>query len=179
MSDKPKEKADYSDQYDRVMTRLRDQLETAEYQSWDFLQARIEEAVELELAAEEMTRDEMDLLAAYIKRDLKKLGFYAHETGEGIAAWLNFDLNVLEHQIGVQLMDLADRTRIGLAELEQRSLQDTLYLAGETAGAGTFRCLACGTDNRLTRASRLTSCLVCGGERFARHSAPWEGLSEG
>lgn len=178
MSDKPKGKTDFSDQYDRVMARLRDQLEAAEYQSWDFLQARIEEAVELELTAEEMTRDEMDLLAAYIKRDLKKLGFYAHETGEGIAAWLNFDLNILEHQIGAQLMDLADRTRIGLTELEQRSLQEEMYLAGEIAGAGTFRCLACGTDNRLTRPSSLTPCLVCGGERFSRQSAPWEGTSE-
>ena len=177
MSDKPSGKTDFSDQYDRVMKRLRNQLEVAEYQSWDFLQARVEEAVELELTAEEMTRDEMDLLAAYIKRDLKKLGFYAHETGEGIAAWLNFDLNILEHQISMQLMDLADRTRIGLQELEQRSLQDETYLAGETAGVGTLRCLACGTDIQLTRANKIIPCEACGGERFARHSAPWEGPS--
>lgn len=178
MSNKHSGKADFTDQYDRVMKRLRSQLETAEYQSWDFLQERIEEAVELELTAEEMTRDEMDLLAAYIKRDLKKLGFYAHETGEGIAAWLNFDLNILEHQISVQLMDLADRTRIGLQELEQRSQQDEIYLAGETAGAGTLRCLACGEDTRLTRTNTIVPCEACGGERFARFSASWEGTSE-
>ena len=49
---------DRSAQYDRVLSRLRKDLESAEHRSWDYLQEKIEEAVELELAAEEMTRDE-------------------------------------------------------------------------------------------------------------------------
>lgn len=165
---------DRSAQYDRVLSRLRTDLESAEHRSWDYLQLKIEEAVELELAAEEMTRDEMDLLSAYLKRDLKRLGYYAHETGEGIAAWLNFDLNILEQQLARQLMELADRTRIGIAELEQRLASgEDHYHAREIAAAGTFSCLVCGEKVTNTRTSRLSLCQKCGSDTFIRASAPW------
>lgn len=165
---------DGSAQYDRVLRRLREELASAEEESWDFLQQKIEEAVELELAAEEMTRDEMDLLSAYLKRDLKKLGYYAHETGEGIAAWLNFDLDVLEQTIASELMGLADQTRIGITELQQRLAEgEEQYRAGEIAAAGTFVCTECGESVRQTHTQRLVACQKCGSETFTRQSAPW------
>ena len=167
---------DRSAQYDRVLDRLRRDLESAEHRSWDYLQQKIEEAVELELTAEEMTRDEMDLLSAYLKRDLKKLGYYAHETGEGVAAWLNFDLNILETKVAQQLLDLADRTRIGIAELDQRLTHgEEQYSAGEVAAAGTFSCIICGDQLILTKTSRLEPCKKCGSEAFIRSVAPWSG----
>jgi len=176
MSDKNSGGSDRSAQYDRVLSRLRNDLKNAENRSWDFLQEKIEEAVELELTAEEMTRDEMDLLSAYLKRDLKRLGYYAHETSEGIAAWLNFDLNILEQKVAQQLMDLADRTRIGIAELEQRLQHgEDQYAAGEIAAAGTLACLICGEKVTLTKTSRIEPCHKCGSEGFIRFSAPWSG----
>ena len=166
---------DRSAQYDRVLNRLRGELESAEHKSWDLMQQKIEEAVELELAAEEMTRDELDLLSAYLKRDLKRLGYYAHETGEGIAAWLNFDLNILEHKVSKQLMELADRTRIGIVELEQRLASgEDQYRAGEIAAAGTFACIICGDQMINAQTSRLEPCKKCGSEVFVRSFAPWE-----
>ncbi|WP_417223569.1 zinc ribbon-containing protein [Amphritea sp.] len=165
---------DSSAQYDRVLGRLRQELESAEHWSWDYLQQKIEEAVALELAAEDMTRDEMDLLSAYLKRDLKQLGYYAHETGEGIAAWLNFDLDALEQTVAAQLMDLADRTRIGITELEQRLAEgEDHYHAGDTAAAGSFTCVSCGESVVHTSTSRLEVCPKCGSETFTRQSAPW------
>ena len=167
---------DRSAQYDRVLSRLRQDLESVELRSWDYLQEKIEEAVELELAAEEMTRDEMDLLSAYVKKDLRQLGYYAHETGEGVAAWLNFDLNYLEQTVVRQLMDLADQTRIGMTELEQRLADSEAYYgAGDTAAAGTFVCVDCGAQVTYTSTSRLAACTQCGSETFTRLSAPWGG----
>ncbi len=176
MSDKKGTVPDRSAQYDRVLDRLRKSLADAEHTSWDYMQQRIEEAVELELTAEEMTRDEMDLLSAYLKRDLKQLGYYAHETGEGIAAWLNFDLDTLEQKIAQQLMDLADRTRIGITELELRLAQgEEHYAVGEIAAAGTLVCVQCGENLTLLQTSRLEPCSQCGSDSFVRLSAPWTG----
>ncbi|MDO6565045.1 metalloendopeptidase [Amphritea sp. 1_MG-2023] len=163
-----------SEQYDRVLDRLRQDIASAEHWSWDYLQEKIEAAVALELAAEDMTRDEMDLLSAYLKRDLKQLGYYAHETGEGVAAWLNFDLDFLEQTVATQLMDLADRTRIGITELQQRLAEgDDQYAAGDIAAPGTFSCVACGESVVHTATSRLEACPQCGSETFTRQSAPW------
>lgn len=162
--------------YDRVVARLHKNLADAEAKSWDYLQEKIEEAVELELTAEEMTRDEMDLLSAYIKRDMKKLGFYAHETGEGIAAWLHFDLNILESRLKKLFMDLADKTRIEQEELRERlDHAEDHYMAGELAGAGTLECLACHQHQVLTATAQIEACDGCGARYFQRVSKPWEG----
>ncbi|MFC6670078.1 zinc ribbon-containing protein [Marinobacterium aestuariivivens] len=160
--------------YDRILKRLLDDLEDAEIRSWDYLQERIEEAARLELTAEEMTRDEMDLLTAYLKRDLKKLGYYAHETGEGIAAWLHFDLNILETRLVNLLKGLADRTRIDQETLRERlDHGEDDYLAGEIATAGTLACLNCGATQELTETSRIEPCSTCGKGYFRRISRPW------
>lgn len=168
---KPQEQPRY---YDRVLARLLTALESAELRSWDYLQEKIEEAVEVELAAEELTRDEMDLLGAYLKRDLKQLGFYAHETGEGIAAWLNFDLNVLENTLAQQLVKLADQTRIEQERLrEQLANADDEYLAGEIAAAGTFVCQACHHALQARETVVLEPCEACGATLYRRQSADW------
>ena len=160
--------------YDRVLMRLTNSLENSEARSWDLLQERISEAVELEMAAEEMTRDEMDLLKVYLQRDLKRLGYYAHETGAGIAAWLHFDLDALEHTLAAQLKLIADKTRV-----EQEALRECLdhdedqYLAGELAAVGTLECLNCGHDFSLTRTEKLAPCSECEAGYFKRVSQPW------
>ncbi|WP_051221404.1 zinc ribbon-containing protein [Neptunomonas japonica] len=170
----PENKQDVSSLYNRVLDRLADTLESAEHRSWDYLQEKIEEAVELELTAEEMTRDEMDLLSAYLKRDLKQLGYYAHETGEGIAAWLHFDLNVLENTLVKKLVALADQTRVEQERLrEQLANENDEYMAGEIAAVGTFQCQGCQQQLQLRQTSLIQACEVCGSEHFKRVSNPW------
>lgn len=160
--------------YDRVLLRLTKDLKSTEAPSWDLLQEKIHDAVELEMAAEEMTRDEMDLLKAYLYRDLKKLGYYAHETGEGIAAWLKFDLNALEQAFVDQLKHIADQTRIGQEDLRERLDHDEdQYLAGELATVGTLECLNCGDQLTLKKTEKLEACPSCKERFYKRVSSPW------
>ncbi|MAY41811.1 MULTISPECIES: zinc ribbon-containing protein [unclassified Neptuniibacter] len=160
--------------YDRVLLRLTKDLENTDAGSWDLLQEKIHDAVELELAAAEMTRDELDLLKAYLTRDLKKLGFYAHETGAGLAAWLSFDLNALEHTLAEQLKLIADQTRVGQEELRERlGHDDDQYLAGEIATVGTLECLNCGATLSLHKTETLSPCDKCDQTLFKRVSNPW------
>ncbi|EXJ09374.1 MULTISPECIES: zinc ribbon-containing protein [Nitrincola] len=160
--------------YDRVLDRIRHQLDEAGYQTWESVQATIRDAIELEMAAEEMTRDEIDLLSAYIERDLKQIGYYAHETGEGIAAWLNFDLNALEQTMVKRLWELADQTRVQHELLrEQLSHSETEYLAGEVTVPGRLRCLNCNEEQVLIQSSSLQPCSACGAVIFVRDSLPW------
>lgn len=156
--------------YDRILDRLRTQLDKAGEYTWDYLQQQIEEAAELELAAEEMTRDEMDLLKAYVRRDLSQLGYYIHETGAGVASWLHFDLDVLEQRMTERLLDLADRTRVGMELLrEQLDHGENQYLAGEIAAPGTLECQVCGQQQRLIESSVIAPCR-CGAVLFTRRS---------
>ncbi|WP_207063350.1 zinc ribbon-containing protein [Motiliproteus sp. SC1-56] len=172
--DRPEHSAKAPEIYNRLLERVYLSVEGLEEKSWPFIKRKIEEAAEVELAAEEMTREEMDLLQAYLKRDLKDLGAFAHKTGEGLAAWLKFDLNVLEQRVADMLGSLADRTRIDYTELQQRldhGPED--YLAGEVAGVGTLRCLDCGSLVSLHRTAVLEPCHDCGCHYFHRDSRIW------
>lgn len=182
MSKSDKRPPEHSEQapeaYDRILDRLRERLDKAGTLSWDYLQEQIEEAAELELAAEDMTRDEMDLLKAYIRRDLTQLGYYIRETGAGVAAWLHFDLDVLERKVVDRLLDLADRTRIELELLrEQLAHGENEYLAGEITAPGTLECQVCGTSQVLTQTSVIQPC-SCGSVVFARRSDAQEQQSQ-
>lgn len=159
--------------YDRVMKRLETSLADAEIKSWDFLQEQIEEAVNVEQAAEQMTRDELDLLGAYVKRDMKALGRYSHLAGEGMAAFLKFDLNYLETQVKESLMALADRTRIDQELLREKLDHDSeQYIAGELATVGTLECLECGMPHRLLSTVVIEPCQKCHSNYFRRVSEP-------
>ncbi len=157
--------------YDRVLKRLSQRLEQAEVNSWDRLQQQIREAAELELAAEEMTKDELSLLSVYLQRDLKALGYFAHETGRGVAAWLKFDLDALEETLASVLVKVADQTRVAYEELRERiGHADEQYMAGELATAGTLACLECGLSVTLTKTVKLEPCAECGCRFFSRAS---------
>lgn len=160
--------------FNQVLDRLDRTIERAELRSWDYLKEKVEEAVEVEQTAEEMTRDEVDLLKAYVMRDLGQLGHFAHETGEGIAAWLNFDLNYLEATFVERLKSLADKT-----QLEQERLREQLdhdgdrYMAGEITAGGTFECLECGKAQVLQGAAVLVPCHACESIYFKRSLGTW------
>ncbi|GGC08421.1 hypothetical protein GCM10011352_38410 [Marinobacterium zhoushanense] len=182
MDSREPKKTDHSprapETYDRILDRLRERLDRAGTHSWDYLQEQIEEAAEIELAAEEMTRDEMDLLKAYVRRDLSQMGYYIHETGAGVAAWLHFDLDMLERKVVDRLLDLADRTRIELELLrEQLAHGENEYLAGEITAPGTLECQVCGASQVLTKTSVIQPC-SCGSVVFARRSDAQESQSQ-
>jgi hypothetical protein len=169
----PKHSENAPEVYYRLLERVYLSVENFEERSWPFIKEKIEEAAEVELAAEEMTREELGLLTAYLRRDLKDLGIFAHRTGEGVAAWLKFDLNALEQRVVDMLKSLADKTRIEQTELQQRlehGPED--YISGEIAGVGTLRCLECGCLARLPRIARIEPCHECGNRYFHRSSDP-------
>lgn len=157
--------------YERILERLYTSIDQVEKYSWPLLEEKIREAAEVELTAEEMTREELDLLQAYLMRDLADLGYFIHKTGEGVAAWLNFDLNILELKFSQMLTDLADQTRVDYEYLEQRLTHGAEeYIAGEVATVGTLRCLNCGTLVKLEQTALIEACHECGTEYFHRES---------
>lgn len=157
--------------YERILKRFYSSIDQVEQYSWSLLEEKIREAAEVELTAEEMTREELDLLQAYLQRDLADLGYFIHKTGEGVAAWLNFDLNILELKLAQMLSGLADQTRLDHAYLEQRLAHGPQeYIAGEVATAGTLRCLNCGTLVKLERTALIEACHECDTKYFHRES---------
>ena len=174
MSDKTTEKSNVGESsYDRLLQRIQQSLEQVEQKTSDAIQHEIEQAIELEEAAEEMTREELDLLGAYLKRDIDSLTHFVSRTGKGVADWLKFDLHLLEDKLASQLLSVADKTTLEHLALQnaKKQVDEEIYVAGETVVAGTFSCLNCGDIYVITQSKMLENCLECGGDTYRRKSA--------
>lgn len=139
--------------------------------STQMIRKMVDDAIELEQAAEQMSSDEVHLLSEYVARDLKSLSHYLHMTGEGVAAWLNFDLDFLEQSSKEQFLSLADKTIIdNLLLTEKLDCSNWQYLSGEVCFYGTLRCLNCEALHQVTKIEVIEPCIHCHSDCFERIS---------
>ena len=161
--------------YDRMLERVKTRLHELEETSLQTLEDEVRKAVEFEYELEEMTREEADLLGAYLQRDLEHLLHFVEETGEGLREWLQLDITLLEHQLADSLFSVADKTVVDFLELKQKleSKEVGQYISGEVATAGMFQCLNCGHMRCLTATSHLEPCEACGSHYYERVTSRW------
>ena len=161
--------------YDRMLERVQKGLRNLEQTSLDTLNEEVRKAVEVEYELEEMTREEADLLGAYLQRDLEHLLHFVEETGEGVKEWLQMDLSMLEQQLSERLLSVADNTLVDTLELRQKleNQDSSRYISGEVATAGMFRCLNCGHMRCLTATSHLEPCEACESRYYERVTSRW------
>lgn len=161
--------------YDRMLERVQGRLKLAQEASLETLEEEVRNAIQFEYELEEMTREEADLLGAYLQRDLAHLLHFVEETGEGLTEWLQLDISLLEHQLADQLLSVADQTLVDTLELRQKLENDDAghYISGEVATAGMFRCLNCSHMRCLTATSHLEPCDACGSHYYERVTSRW------
>ena len=116
--------------YDRMLERVQTRLHELQETSLQTLEEEVQKAIEVEYEVEEMTREEADLLGAYLQRDLEHLLHFVEETGEGLGEWLQLDIALLEHTLADRLLSVAD-------QIEDRQVFDgtAAELLNEQAGA--------------------------------------------
>ena len=150
--------------YDRMLERVHD----AEHATLPNLRKRVDVAREKAVELGELTREEADRIATYLQRDLRDAAEYLHDTGEELGAWLRFDLKLIERRVLDMFANVADRTRVELAELAERARQASLYHTGEITGPGTLYCTACGRAMRFHKAGHIPPCPSCHATQFQR-----------
>jgi len=158
--------------YERIINRVEKSLEKAEEVTLEELKNGVDQAIEFEEDVEELTKQEVSLLGAYLKRDLNSFTHFMGKTGKGLAEWLKFDMALLENKLQSLLQQVADKS-----VLEQQRLEDELdehdeevYASGEYVVAGTFVCTNCDEEQEFIKPGFLMSCAECGGDRFLRSS---------
>ncbi len=170
----PTHTAESAKAYNRILERTERALAEFEINTWEGVQEEINRAVALEAELAELTRDELDLLRAYVERDLKDLRGYVRETRGGLADWLGLDLKLVEYRIRDLLLSIADKTLVEQVELDQKLHHEPGdYLAGEVACAGMLRCLSCGHMACLVETAVIEPCHRCGEHYFQRVTARW------
>jgi len=117
----------------------------------------------------DLTSEEMDKVASYVKRDLEHaaLGLSDKTDSDSLSEWFKFDVQLIENFALDAFLSLADKTRIELAKLEQLATKH-VYLSGDITSPGTFLCDACGKEIAFKTPSEIPKCPACHHNVFVR-----------
>ncbi|MDC0611587.1 hypothetical protein OAP63_12690 [Vibrio sp.] len=113
-------------------------------------------------AASDMTKDELALMSAYIRSDLKEFSD-SFEEGKNGPFYL-----MIENSLWEGLTSISDTTQLEwnevFSELEQRGE----YKVGDLISLGTLICEKCGHKEEYNHPSEVIACTQCGHDTFSR-----------
>ncbi|MCG9596686.1 zinc ribbon-containing protein [Vibrio sp. Isolate25] len=152
----PKRKAGYEEMFDDVVEALK--------HSPDEVKHVFETSEKVVEAANDLTKDELALVSAYVKSDLKEFADSYEESKSG-----PFYLMVAD-SIWQGLLEITDRTKVEWVELFADLEHQGLYQAGEVIGLGVLVCDDCGHKTQYNHPTVIIPCTKCGSKAFSRQA---------
>tara|TARA_R110002096_G_scaffold110035_14_gene240558 strand:+ start:5623 stop:6144 length:522 start_codon:yes stop_codon:yes gene_type:complete len=156
--------------YDQMMERIHRTVEHAEKQTLPNLEEQLKKAQEKAVELGELTRDEAEKVASYLKRDLDDVSVYLRDTQAEFSEWLSFESTLVESKIGDWLSLVADKTKLEWTKLNLQAIRAKLYHSGEVTGPGTLQCTACEQSLNFKKTGHIPPCPKCHKTEFKRRS---------
>ena len=154
--------------YNAVVHQLHDLVTRAEKQ----VKPKIIHAFEnLDEQAEhlgELTREELDLINAYIARDLHDAAEFIEENSAEFKDWLNLQVDLVENKLLDSFPPLVDETRLALEQLRERADRFGEWHTGEVVAPGVFECKSCQKQIELHKTAHIPPCPKCHSTIFKR-----------
>ena len=117
-----------------------------------------------------LSQDEISHVADAVSRDIHHAAnSLPDNSNDSLTEWLKFDIELLENFALDSFLEIADKTRIELAQLSQTAKQFSHpYKSGELTAPGTLCCEKCGKVIAFKSASIIPECPDCGANTFIR-----------
>ncbi len=157
--------------YNRMLERVRGFLESVKDQNTPRFRQAVEHARDKAVELEELTLEEAQKIADYVRRDIEDAANYlSGEEVQELKDWLRFDIQLIEEQLAELFFSVADRTTVEILALERQLQQTVRYRTGEITGPGTLVCVSCGELLHFHKTSRIPPCPKCHHTVFKRWS---------
>ena len=153
--------------YRRMLDRAREILEAEARPS---LRQAVDRARKHTVELGELTREEADQVAQYLRRDLHDAGDYLSRTGRELREWAQIDLSMAEHGLVDLFVRAADRTRLEMEAFKRELQEGPPYRSGELTGPGTLRCKGCGQLMHFHEPGHIPPCPRCHATDFRRYT---------
>ncbi|MEN8129486.1 MAG: zinc ribbon-containing protein [Pseudomonadota bacterium] len=154
--------------YDRMMERVRHALDTAEHKTVPPLEHAIQIAREKAVELGEISREEAEKVGQYLQRDIHEFAEHLNDTGSELKSWFHMDMELIEAKVVDLISQVADQTRVELAQLAVSARSPRLYHCGEISAPGTLECRACGELIRFRKTGHIPPCPKCHGTEYVR-----------
>jgi rubrerythrin len=117
----------------------------------------------------DLSKEDLNKVSGFVKRDVESAAhdLSAEQDEESLAEWFKFDIELIENFALDAFLSVADKTRIQLAELEERAKVHK-YQSGEITLPGTFICDNCGKEIAFKTTSEIPVCPACHATTFVR-----------
>lgn len=148
--------------YEAFIAQLRKQWEeTEEFQGerLNRMIARVQAYLE---AAGDLTKDELALIAEYVKRDLGNYDEGKQEVPESAF------MLALKDTAWSWLADVTDRAQVEWQELADELEHKGIYRAGDWVGLGVLVCDHCEWRHTVLHPEQLGTCPECGADEYHR-----------
>jgi hypothetical protein len=151
--------------YNELMKHLHETMDEAIHSLADALEISKEKTRK----STDLTKDEIDQVSGYVKRDIEHAahGLTEIKDSDSLSEWFKFDIELIENFALDAFLSLADKTRLELAKLEQLAELNT-YRTGDITGPGTFVCDQCDKQIAFKSTSEIPECPACHGKTFVR-----------
>lgn len=153
--------------YNQMMASIREVFEETDTSDTSLRQA-LDIARKRAVHVGEITLDEAQEIAEYIKRDINDAAEYMMETSSEFGDWLMLDIEVIERKVVDLFLSVADRTRVELEQFKNHTRKSSLYYSGEITGPGTLICNQCGQRVAFPTTAQIETCDQCGNNTFQR-----------
>lgn len=140
----------------------------SEKKTSEVLHTLVDEAGELISEAEELSREQIDEVSEYVKRDISDLAVFLSKTGNELKDWLGFEIEQLETKVVEQLLEAVDPSTISLLKLKE---QESIFHTGQVAGPGVLSCDTCGELLHYYKAGRIPPCPKCHKTEYHRENS--------
>lgn len=117
-----------------------------------------------------LSQDEISHVADAVSRDVHHAAHSLPDnSNDSLTEWLKFDIELLENFALDSFLDIADKTRIELAQLSQTAEQYSHpYKTGDLTAPGTLSCKKCGKVIAFKSTGIIPECPDCGSNTFIR-----------
>ena len=154
--------------YNQMMERIRHTLSDTETKVLPTLKSSLDKARETAVELGELTHDEAEKIALWLKRDTQDAGKHLAENSQELSDWLKFDIDQVEDRLLEIFTSVADKTRLEIQQLQQKLEQDPPHMSGEITAPGTLYCTQCNSAVEFNHTSHIPVCPKCGNESFRR-----------
>ncbi len=151
--------------YNTMLDKLSEWTEKADETAGPMIINGVKEAEEFLSEFKLWSKEEIDLISRYVKRDLHDAASKMESNNKTFKDWLEFDLHQVEEKLLSVFSSMADQTR---QELDHLKATANEWHTGEVTSIGTLVCTNCGKELHFHKAGRIPPCSSCSHTQFKR-----------
>ena len=158
----------YETMYEHIVLNVH----RVEEKTTPLLNELIEEAKKDAVKLGEFTKEETEIVAEELKRELQDMSAYLAENEHQLQDWLGFESALIKETLLENILKAANSSNLQLMALKDRLEKEAIYHTGQIKSPGRLVCDKCGEVLHFHKAGKVPPCPKCHATNFHRGIKP-------